>query len=213
MEEDSQLFKTVKDIAVIIAHPDDETLWCGGTMLQHKKCRWHVACLCRGNDPDRAPKFKEALKLLNATGAMGDIDDGPEQFPLDIEKVKSAILALLPHNNFDLIIAHSPLGEYTRHLRHEEVGRAVIELWKEKKINVRELWLFAYEDGDRKYRPIAIMGASIYHKLPRNIWKEKYRIITEIYGFGKDGFESETTPEIEAFWKFNDPLVAEMWLK
>ncbi len=28
-----QIITNQKDIAVIVAHPDDETLWCGGTML------------------------------------------------------------------------------------------------------------------------------------------------------------------------------------
>lgn len=213
MEEVSQIIKNQKNIAVIVAHPDDETLWCGGTILQHPDCNWFVACLCRKNDPDRAPKFRRVLKILNATGVMGDLDDGPEQIPLNIKEVKNKILVLLPKHNFDLIITHSPQGEYTKHLRHEEVGRAVIDLWSEKKIASKGLWIFAYEDGKKKYYPKAIEGASIHQKLPENIWEEKYRIITQIYGFETAGFEAKTTPVNEAFWKFNDPADAEIWLK
>ena len=144
---------------------------------------------------------------------MGDLDDGPEQKPLDNEEVKKAILALLPKQNFDLIITHSPKGEYTRHLRHEEIGSAVMELWNDKKIVSKELWLFAYEDGNKEYYPKAIENASMQHKLPKNIWEEKYRIITEVYGFGKKGFEAKTTPKTEAFWKFENPINAQSWLE
>ncbi|HLW31468.1 MAG TPA: PIG-L family deacetylase [Aequorivita sp.] len=208
-----QIINDHKEIAVIVAHPDDETLWCGGTILQHPNCNWYIACLCRKNDPDRAPKFRRVLKILNAKGFMGNLDDGPEQIPLEIKEVKNEILALLPKHNFDLIITHSPQGEYTKHLRHEEVGRAVIDLWSEKKIASKELWLFAYEDGNKKYYPKAMVDASIHQKLPKNIWEEKYRIITKIYGFEKTGFEAQTTPKTEAFWKFNDLVDAEIWLK
>ena len=33
------------DGVVIVAHPDDETLWAGGTLLMHPDCRWTVVTL------------------------------------------------------------------------------------------------------------------------------------------------------------------------
>ncbi len=205
--------KAKKNIVVIVTHPDDETLWCGGTMLMHPNNNWFIACLCRKNDADRAQKFQKALITLNAEGVMGDLDDGPEQIPLDKKEVEKAIMKLLPKQNFDLILTHSPFGEYTRHLRHEEIGRAVIELWNAKKIVAKELWTFAFEDGNKKYYPQAIERATIHHKLPKRIWEEKYRIITEVYGFEKSAFEAKTTPKTEAFWKFNTPRDAQKWLE
>ena len=80
-----------KNIVVIVAHPDDETLWCGGTILLHPDCNWFVTCLCRKNDPDRALKFKKALIALNAKGIMGNLDDGAEQKPLDKKTFKTKI--------------------------------------------------------------------------------------------------------------------------
>ena len=201
-----------KEIAVIVAHPDDETLWCGGTILLNPNYNWFIACLCRKNDNERALRFKKALISLNANGIMGDLDDGAEQSPLDEKMVQNAILKLLPKQNFDLILTHSPFGEYTRHLRHEEIGRAIIELWSEQKIATKQLWTFAFEDGNKKYYPQVIKGANIHQKLSQNIWKEKYRIITEVYGFQETGFEAKTTPKIEAFWKFTSPKKAQKWL-
>lgn len=202
-----------KNILVIVAHPDDETLWCGGTLLMYPEHHWFIACLCRKNDRDRGPKFKKALAIYKAEGCMGHLDDGVEQRPLNKNVVKKAILDLLPDRKFDLVLTHSPTGEYTRHLRHEEIGRAVIELWNEQKISTDELWTFAFEDGNKKYYPQAIRAANIYQTLPESIWKEKYRIITEVYGFEKTGFEAKTTPREEAFWKFDDRIDVQKWLE
>ena len=125
---------TKKTIVVIVAHPDDETLWAGGTILSHPAFEWYIVSLCRGNDSNRAPKFYQALKILKAKGSMSDLDDGPEQRPLSEKEVENAILDLLPAKHFDLVISHNPAGEYTRHIRHEEIGKAVINLWNTNKI-------------------------------------------------------------------------------
>jgi len=194
-----------KSVAVIIAHPDDETLWAGGTILSHPTNKWFIVCLCRASDPDRSVKFYKTLKLLNAEGVMGDIDDGPEQDPLDEKELEKYILKLLPSTHFDLIITHDSKGEYTRHLRHEEVNKAVVTLWHNSRISAKELWTFAYEDGNKAYFPRAIEKANIYESLPEEIWLKKYKIITETYGYGKDSWEAETTPLAEAFWQYKDP--------
>lgn len=202
-----------KKAAVIVAHPDDETLWAGGMILTQPAWNWFITSLCRASDQDRAPRFFQALKVFGAAGNMSDLDDGPEQEPLSESMIQETILARLPLEHFDLIISHSPAGEYTRHLRHEEIGRAVIKLWHLGKISAEELWIFAYEDGGKQYRPRPIKSAHIYYILPEKIWQKKYGIITSIYGFEKSGFEAETTPRAEAFWKFSNSLDANQWVE
>jgi LmbE family N-acetylglucosaminyl deacetylase len=202
-----------KSVAVIVAHPDDETLWAGGTILSHPLWRVYIISLCRASDTNRAPKFMETLKVLKAEGRIGDLDDGPDQYPLDEKEVEVSITGMLPRKYFDLIISHNPNGEYTRHLRHEEVSSAVIRLWAEGKIIGNKLWTFAYEDGGKKYSPKPIESASIYRLLSKHIWLRKYSIITETYGFEKNSFEALATPRAEAFWQFTDPVDAQKWLK
>jgi len=204
--------KRSKAVAVIVAHPDDETLWTGGTILSHPSWKWFIVCLCRGSDKDRAPKFLKTLQIFGANGIMGDLDDGPEQKSLNESELEHSILKLLPPDHFDIIISHSPEGEYTRHLRHEETGKAVIRLWQSGKISASELWAFAYEDGDKKYYPRSIKLATATHLLSEKIWLKKYNIITETYGFGKTSFEAETTPRTESFWQFTNPPDAQKWL-
>ena len=71
-----------KNVAVIVAHSDDETLWAGGTILSHPSWNCFIISLCRESDTERATKFYRALKVLRPEGIMGDLDDGPEQIPL-----------------------------------------------------------------------------------------------------------------------------------
>lgn len=201
--------KISKSIAVIVAHPDDETLWAGGTILSHPNHNWYIVCLCRASDSERATRFYETLKILNAKGVMGDMDDGPEQKPLLEKVVETEILRLLPTTHFDLIMTHNSTGEYTRHLRHEEINKAVVTLWHKGSISCKELWTFAYEDGNKAYYPLAVENASMVEPLPEQIWSGKYKIITETYGFEKDSWEAETTPTTEAFWKFNSAYDAQ----
>jgi LmbE family N-acetylglucosaminyl deacetylase len=185
---------------VIVAHPDDETLWAGGTLLLHPDSCWTVVTLTRGSDPDRTPKFHKAMESYRARGIMGDLDDGPEQKPLRTIDVEDAIMDLLPSHRYDLILTHSLWGEYTRHRRHEEVARAVIALRESQRVSTGDIWMFAYEDGGGKYLPRPAANPDVTIRLTQEIWQQKYDIITNVYGFAPDSFEAKTTPKEETFW-------------
>jgi hypothetical protein len=144
---------------------------------------------------------------------MADMDDGTEQMPLNPSAVQGTILDLLPLGHFDLILSHNPTGEYTRHLRHEETAAAVISLWHSGKLATEELWTFAYDDNARRHLPRAMKAAPIYYLLSDEIWQQKYQIITGTYGFSHGGFEAQTTPRAEAFWRFTKSSDAQAWLE
>jgi len=186
---------------VIVAHPDDEILWAGGAILMHPDCKWTILSLCRGSDSDRAARFYKTLEYLHATGKMADVDDGPEQRPLTEREVQNAILSLLPLSKFDLILTHSLWGEYTRHIRHEETAKAVLALRESGELTAKQVWIFAYEDGGKRYLPRPVRDADIVTRLPEEIWQKKYKIITQIYGFEPESWEAKTTPREEAFWR------------
>jgi LmbE family N-acetylglucosaminyl deacetylase len=190
---------------VIVAHPDDETLWAGGLLLSHPEWSPTIVTLCRGDDLDRAPRFRRALACLRAQGAMGTLDDGPDQLPLDTGSVQDAILALLPEREYDLLLTHGPEGEYTWHRRHTEVSLAVRALWRDGRLRARSLWQFAYEDGRGTHAPKPQPGASFELLLPEAVWAQKYGIITGAYGFDAASWEARAATRTEAFHCFKDP--------
>jgi LmbE family N-acetylglucosaminyl deacetylase len=189
-------------VAVIVAHPDDETLWAGGIILMYPEAEWTIVTLCRKKDPDRAPKFFKVCKVYGAHGAMADLDDGPEQTPLPENRVQNSIMQLLPSDRYDLIFTHGFFGEYTRHLRHEEVSRAVMVLHRARCLQACQVLCFAYGDDNRKQLPQVDDRADITIRLSNTIWQKKYKIITEIYGYSPDSWEARSTPKKEAFCEF-----------
>ncbi|HTA93189.1 MAG TPA: hypothetical protein VK745_26605 [Polyangiaceae bacterium] len=201
-----------ESVAVLVAHPDDETLWAGGTLLSEPGWAPFVTTLCRASDADRSPKFFRALAAMAAHGAMADLDDGPAQRPLQDAQVEQTLLGLLPCRRFDRILTHCPLGEYTRHLRHEEVARAVLRLWLAGEILAPELWLFAYEDGAGQHLPTAIATADVVRDLSLVVWKKKINLVTTVYGFSPDAWEARATPRREAFFRVKTRDEAAAWL-
>jgi len=202
-EADSPPPKTTR-VAVIVAHPDDETLWAGGLLLSHPEWSTFIVTLCRGEDPDRVPRFVKALERLDANGAMGILDDGADQYPLSAKRVQDTILSLLPRWDYDILLTHAPQGEYTWHRRHGEVSMAVRDLWREGHLQAKDLWQFAYEDGGGTYPPQPQSGTSLHLPLTDAIWTRKYQIITEIYGFEDSSWEARAASRTEAFNCFSE---------
>ncbi len=202
----------MKLVAIIVAHPDDETLWAGGTIISNPHWNYFIVSLCRADDKDRSQKFYQALSVLRVEGAMGNLDDGPDQEPVEKKVIEDLIMQLLPSRQYDLVITHNPAGEYTKHRRNEETSAAVINLWQAGKIQTKKLWTFAYEDGNKKHFPRAQKKASIYRALTKPLWRKKHNIITDAYGFSQNSWKSQATTKNEAFWQFKNAALATKWL-
>ncbi|MFH1802492.1 MAG: PIG-L family deacetylase [archaeon] len=194
----------MKKALVIVAHPDDETIWMGGTILQNPTWEWTIFSLCRADDPDRAPKFKKVCKHLHAKPIITDLDDESEE-PLSTEGIKETILENLPKTNYDFIFTHGANGEYG-HIRHVGVHEAVTELVKEKKIQCEKLWCFDYIPSKQKsmhdqetFIPITNTKADWIIKLTDKQHKEKLKTITKIYEFKPPIFETKAAGKKEAF--------------
>lgn len=191
--------------AVIVAHPDDETLWCGGLILKRPNWDWFILTLCRGSDSDRAARFEKVLTYLGAQGTMADLDDGAEQEPLDQSAVRHVIREGLPRCAYDFVFTHGPGGEYTRHRRHEECSRAVVSLWTRGQLEIGKLMLFAYDDLNGTALPRARTNADELHNLDHDTLSRKHHIIVNLYGFDEQSWEGRTIPAIEGFWDIDTP--------
>ena len=139
---------------------------------------------------------------------MADLDDGPDQASLPADLVRETTARLLAGASYNLILTHNPSGEYTSHRRHAECSHAVIELWRSSAIDAERLWLFAYEDGNRAYFPQVRGDADRREVLTKDVWLEKRRLITDLYGFRSDSWEARTTPREEGFWCFDSAEAA-----
>jgi len=191
-----------RNCVIIVAHPGDETLWAGGTMLLHPDSNWTVVTVCRAKDQDNALKFSKAMEAFGAKGEIGPVEESNDMSPLNEREIQNTIAPLLPMEKFNLVITHSIWGEYTRNLRHEEIGKAVLTLRDVGRLPAMEIRSFAYEDGGGKYPPRHSRDADIITNLTEDIWQKKYEILTKIYGFAPESFEAKTAPRKEAFWSF-----------
>src|SRR3989338_5806683 len=131
-----------KKVLVVVAHPDDETIWMGGTLLKNRN-NWDytILSLCRKDDVDRAPKFKSACGIFNAKSFMSDLEDEKlGKIPLEdvIKRIKKF------SGTYDKIFTHGKNGEYG-HIRHNDVHNAVNQMLHDKSLTCKELYYFSYE--------------------------------------------------------------------
>ena len=202
-DPDETKMETRPRAAVVVAHPDDEVLWCGGYILSHPEYLWRIVTLCRAGDEDRATKFFSVVQHLKAEGMMADLEDGTKQTPLPQQLVQETIVRLLHGRNYALMMTHGPKGEYTNHRRHEECCHAVVELWQSARIATHKLMMFSYEDGGGTYLPRVCPDADLRDDLTTRIWLEKRRMITGIYGYQPESWEARCIPRQEGFWQFD----------
>ncbi len=138
-------FDSKKRAIVIVAHPDDETIWMSGFILKHPQMDWAIFSLCRASDPDRAPKFKRVCKYYGAKAIITDLEDDDK---LSLKQTLPIIKKLVQDNvnrkKIDYIFTHGSNGEYG-HQRHLGVHQVVKQLAKEKFLQPQAIFYFNYK--------------------------------------------------------------------
>lgn len=120
--------------AMIVAHPDDESLWGSGIVMRYPGDWTIICCTTPRSDPVRAEKFLDACAVLGAK-------------PVIMQRVEP--MANEPITNFDdidlseygHIVTHNAFGEYG-HLQHKSVHRFVVRNYGKKKLT-----FFGYRPG------------------------------------------------------------------
>ena len=187
------------DALVVVAHPDDETIWMGGTILGNKNCNWTIISLCRGDDRDRALKFKEVCKKYGAKAIISDLEDeGIMGVKDSVPQIQKRLKKLLKNTSFGYVFTHAPTGEYG-HPRHKGVSLAVRSLIQQNFLRAEKLMVFDYPLDEKKNHSVPGKQARVKINLPLRIFKTKQNLIHKIYGFSKNSFEYKSSSKIEAF--------------
>lgn len=101
--------------AIVVAHPDDETLFAGGLPLRFNDRSWTIICCSIPRiDPIRAWKFQVACMILGAL---------PKLLPFAESEPNLALPHLEALGNlaeYDTLVTHNEHGDYG-HLHHAQV--------------------------------------------------------------------------------------------
>lgn len=112
----------VRRAVLVVAHPDDETLWCGGLLASTaEQIEWTVICCSTPRrDPIRVEKFAEACQLLGVRHRIVSAwEETPPPQPLThLERFLSAQRL----SAYDLLVTHGTEGEYG-HVHHRQLNR------------------------------------------------------------------------------------------
>jgi LmbE family N-acetylglucosaminyl deacetylase len=194
-------FREGDDAIVIVAHPDDETIWMGGLIADNPEVSWTIFSLCRSSDHDRAPKFLKVCGFFKAKGIIRDLEDeGKMSIKESVPLIEDMVRQELRGKSFDFIFTHGPNGEYGHH-RHKGVHRAVKNLFDKKELEANFLLFFNYRKISRvKYSKLReAPSTDILFRLSPELYGKKIEAMSDIYGFDPKGIDASYCTNPEAF--------------
>ena len=126
---------------MIVAHPDDETLWGGMHLLDGE---YFVVCITNGNNSVRREEFYNILKESGNDGIILSYPDkvlGRRDSWENVRAyIESDVEKIIKSKKWDMVVTHNPAGEYG-HIHHKMTSSIVTKKCKENGME-DTLWYF-----------------------------------------------------------------------
>lgn len=153
------------DKLMIVAHPDDESLFGGNLLLSNKG--WLVVCLTGGSKrcqwgggsrmkpisyrPNRAKEFDSAMKFVGASYILYDYEDGP--FGFSFPGMESELELIL--NKYQIKEIYTfPKDGITGHRQHKNVHNLVHKVLSKNKESFKNLFRLHHFNIGKIHTPI-----------------------------------------------------------
>lgn len=153
---------------LIVAHPDDETLW-GYYQLKNSK-GWKILCVTNAYNLIRinelkniAIHFDAALEIWNYQDSAFHYNMHPQLY-IDIKNE-------INKSNVKMVLTHNPLGEYG-HIQHIKVSNVVLTVSK------KPTYVFSYTVNNKSNQN-EICNLKKYYKSQDKIFKSHCKKITK----------------------------------
>ena len=172
---------------MIVAHPDDETLWGGANLY---KDEYFVVCLTNGYNFRRANDFRKILNLTKNRGIILDYPDLQDSIRDNWSEFKIGILkdlsTILNYNHWHKIVTHGPDGT-TGHYHHKKTCEYVTVITRKLKL-FNNLYYFGkfYKKNEipkdlprisKKELKIKMQEISLYKSVKKDINKLWFHMI------------------------------------
>lgn len=142
-----------KRILIIVSHHDDETLFCGGLLLELSKKNIELDLLVLTDIKNENTNYESKLKEKNFIKIINTLNINYTEFNLknnlnieDIDEYESIITKFKSYNdlNYDLILTHNENGEYghkqhifTHHFVKKYMDNKIIYVFGDKNSKIK----------------------------------------------------------------------------